>query len=84
MRDHAVEFSGSFTRPEGLRDFRYRWDFGDGSPAVEAVPGEGETQVKATHAYANYRPNEYIVTLKVTAASDAGSVEGSDQLSACG
>ena len=70
-----VEFSGSFTRPEGLRDFRYRWDFGDGSPAVEGVPAEGETQVTASHAYPNHRPNEYIVTLEVTAESDAGSVE---------
>lgn len=71
----AVEFSGSFTRPEGLRDFRYRWDFGDGSPAVEGVPAEGETQVAATHVYPNHRPNEYIVTLTVTAESDAGGVE---------
>ena len=73
--NEVVEFSGSFTRPEGLRDFRYRWDFGDGSPAVEGVPPEGETQVTATHVYPNHRPNEYIVTLTVTAESDAGGVE---------
>ena len=70
-----VEFSGSFTHPEGLRDFRYRWDFGDGSPALEGVPTEGETQVTASHVYPNHRPNEYIVTLTVTAESDAGGVE---------
>ena len=73
--NEVVEFSGSFTRPEGLRDFRYSWDFGDGSPAVEGVPPEGETQVTATHVYPNHRPNEYIVTLTVTAESDAGGVE---------
>ena len=71
----AVEFSGSFTRPEGLRDFRYRWDFGDGSPAVEGVPPEEETQVTVSHVYPNHRPNEYIVELTVSAESDAGSVE---------
>ena len=71
----TVEFNGSFTRPEGLRDFRYRWDFGDGSPALEGVPAEGETQVSAAHVYDNYRPNEYIVTLTVSAESDAGSVK---------
>ena len=76
----TVEFSGSFTRPQGLRDFRYRWDFGDGSPAVEGVPGEGETQVSASHVYVNYRPNEYHATLTVTAESDAGSVESSSIL----
>lgn len=73
--NEIVEFSGSFTRPEGLRDFRYRWDFGDGSPAVEGVPAQGETQVAVSHVYPNRRPNEYIVTLTVTADSDAGGVE---------
>ena len=78
--DQAVEFNGSFTRPEGLRDFRYSWDFGDGSPAVEGVPAEGETQVTVTHVYANYRPHEYSVTLTVTAESGAGEVEASSRL----
>ena len=73
--NEIVEFSGSFTRPEGLRDFRYRWDFGDGSPAVEGVPARGETQVTVSHVYPNHRPNEYIVELTVTAESDAGGVE---------
>ena len=76
----TVEFNGSFTRPEGLRDFRYRWDFGDGSPAVEGVPAEGETQVAVSHVYPNHRPNEYIVTLTVTAESDAGGVETAGDL----
>ena len=78
--NEIVEFSGSFTRPEGLRDFRYRWDFGDGSPAVEGVPAEGETQVAVSHVYPNHRPNEYIVTLTVTAESDAGGVETAGDL----
>ena len=39
--DEEIAFNGSFTRPEGLRDFRYRWDFGDGSPVVEGVPRRG-------------------------------------------
>lgn len=71
----TVEFSASFTRPEGLRDFRYRWDFGDGSPVLEGVPAQGETQVAVSHVYPNHRPNEYIVTLTVAAESDAGGVE---------
>ena len=76
----VVEFNGSFTRPEGLRDFRYRWDFGDGSPAVESVPAAGETQVTATHVYPNHRPNEYTVSLTVAAESEAGSVESAESL----
>ena len=78
--DEVVEFNGSFTRPEGLRDFRYSWDFGDGSPVLKGVPAEGETQVAVTHAYSNYRPDEYRVTLTVTAESDAGSVESTSTL----
>ena len=30
-----VEFSGSFTRPKGLTDVRFEWDFGDGSTPTE-------------------------------------------------
>ena len=76
----VVEFSGSFTRPDGLRNFRYRWDFGDGSPAVEGVPAEGETQVAANHIYANYRPHQYEVRLTISAESDAGESEATARL----
>ena len=69
-----VEYSGAFTRPDGLRDLRYEWDFGDGSRAITGVPVEGETRVSAKHTYANSRPIPYTVTLTITAESDAGRV----------
>lgn len=69
-----VEYSGAFTRPDGLRDLRYEWDFGDGSRAITGVPVEGETRVSAKHIYANSRPIPYTVTLTITAESDAGRV----------
>lgn len=69
-----VEYSGAFTRPDGLRDLRYKWDFGDGSRAITGVPVEGETRVSANHTYANSRPIPYTVTLTITAESDAGRV----------
>lgn len=69
-----VEYGGTFTRPDGLRDLRYKWDFGDGSRAVTGAPAEGETRVSAVHAYANSRPIPYTVTLTITAESDAGRV----------
>ena len=72
-----VEYSGSFTRPEGLWDIQYRWDFGDGSATVTGIPEEGATRAAATHAYENYRPQPYSVTLTVTAQSEAGEVKGS-------
>jgi len=69
-----VEYSGAFTRPDGLRDLRYKWDFGDGSRAITGAPVEGETRVSAKHIYANSRPIPYTVTLTITAESDAGRV----------
>ena len=73
-----VEYSGSFTRPEDLWDFRYRWDFGDGSATVFEMPEEDETTAVATHTYPNYRPDPYEVVLTVIAQSEAGEVRGSN------
>lgn len=73
-----VEYGGSFTRPEGLWDLQYRWDFSDGSPTVTGVPEEHETRAIALHSFENYRPQPYEVTLTLTAQSEAGEVTGSD------
>ena len=72
-----VEYAGSFTRPPGLENIQYRWDFGDGSPPLAGVPEEGVTRAVATHAYADHRIRPYTVTLTVSADSQAGQVEGS-------
>ncbi len=72
----AAEYTGSFTRPEGLWDLQYRWDFGDGSPVITGTPGAGETQAAATHVYENHRPQPYQATLTITAQSEAGEVQG--------
>ena len=74
--DTAVALRGSFTRPEGLRDIQYRWDFGDGTAPVSGIPEPGVTNAFATHTYQDYRPQPYEVTLTVTAESAAGPVEG--------
>ena len=76
-----VEFSGSFTRPEGVSDVNFRWTFGDGSPPETGPLGEGSTNAVATHVYPHNRPVPYTATLTITAESDAGSVESSDSLS---
>ena len=70
------EYSAIFTRPEGLTNLRYEWDFGDGSRVVAGTPAEGETRVSASYAYENYRPIGYTVTLTISADSAAGRVEG--------
>ena len=74
---NEVEYTGSFTRPESLTDFRYRWDFGDGSATVFEVPEEGGTRAVATHTFPDYRPDPYQVVLTVIAQSEAGEIRGS-------
>ena len=70
--NEIVEFSGAFTRPEGLTDITFSWDFGDGSPPVEDVPQEGVTRAVAEHIYADHRPQPYRATLEVNGQSEAG------------
>ncbi len=76
-----TEFSGSFTRGEGLWDLQYRWDFSDGSPTETGIPEEGATRATIVHAFENYRPAPYEVTLTITAQSEAGEVRGSGSFS---
>ena len=78
--EDEVEFSGSFTRPEGLTNYQYTWEFSDGTPAVTGTPEEGATTVTALHVYENHRPQSYTVTLTVSAESEAGNVEGSNSI----
>ena len=76
----SVDLEGSFTRPEGLTDLVYRWDFGDGTAPVTEAVAEGATRATAAHVYADHRPFPYTVTLTVTGQSDAGEIEGSSSL----
>ena len=70
-----ASFSGSFTRPQGLTDVRYEWDFGDGLPPEEGELPEGITRAYATHVYRDYRPQPYIARLTITAESEVGEIE---------
>ena len=75
-----VEFAGSFTRPQGLTDVKFRWDFGDGTAGAEGVLQEGATNAVATHTYDDHRPFPFRATLTITAQSEAGEVEASNSL----
>ena len=75
-----AEFNASFLRPEGLWDYSYTWDFGDGSPTVTGEPQEGATRLQATHVYSDHRPQGYEVVLTVSAMSDGGEVKASDSI----
>ena len=72
-----VELNGSFTRPVGIDDVKYRWTFGDGSDPVEGDVANGVTNVVAKHTYPNHRPFPFNARLTITAKSDAGDIENS-------
>ena len=78
--NEEVEFSGSFTRPKGLSNVRFEWDFGDGSTPAEGDLPEGVTRATATHVYPDYRSRPYVARLTVTADSEVGDVAASAQI----
>ena len=82
LQNELLEFSGSFTRPPGLSNVRYQWDFGDGSPPEEGELAEGITRVDATHAYPDYRATPYRVKFTITADSAVGEIVASHEIRA--
>ena len=80
QNDEAL-FAASFTRPEGLRNVRYEWDFGDGSPPSTGELPEGVTRIEAAHIYPDYRDIPYTARLAVTADSDAGMTSATAEVS---
>jgi hypothetical protein len=81
LQNEAAEFSASFTRPPGLTDVRYKWDFGDGSPPEEGQLAEGITRVDASHAYTDFRSWPYDAVFTVTAESAVGEIVASNAVS---
>ena len=75
-----VEFNGSFTRPEGLKDLKYRWTFGDGTTPSEGDLEAGVTNAVTTHVYPDHRPLAFTATLTIIGESDAGAVESSSSV----
>ena len=79
IQNEEVVFTGSFTRPVGLTNVRYEWDFGDGSAIFEGEVSEG-TRVAMTHSYADFRPDPYRARLTIIADSAVGEVSASQDI----
>ena len=84
----VARFRATFKPPEGIEDFRFTWDFGDGSSPVTSdrtAPTPDEvTRVTATvnHVYADDRDSPFIVEIEIFGTGDAGVAEGTDTLTA--
>jgi hypothetical protein len=81
-----TRFRAEFTPPEEIEDFRYEWDFGDGSGPVagtRTVPnadGVTRSTATATHFYEDEKDSPFIVTFEITGTGEAGVAEGDDTL----
>ena len=73
-------FTGSFTRPEGVDDLTFRWDFGDGSEPISGDLSGRRTTASAGHAYPNHRPQPFTATLTISGTTEGGMVTGTDSL----
>ena len=82
----SAGFSATFEAPEGVEEYRYTWDFGDGSEPVEGTrtaptTNHGE-RITATvsHTFFDIEQSPYIVQLEISGIGEAGLFQGSDTL----
>ena len=79
-----ARFRATFVPPEGITEFRYEWDFGDGSGVLvstrTAPSADGSSRVTATvtHAYHDRTDSPFIATIKLTGTGETGAAEGED------
>ena len=74
-----AEFRGTFNRPAGVTNMRYRWSFGDGTAPEEGDIGD-QNIVETSHKYLHLRQQPYVATFTVTGDSEAGVVEASSSI----
>ncbi len=80
-----VRFRAFFEPPEGIDQFTYTWDFGDGSAPASgdrAILTEDSSRMVtavSNHVYSSAAESPYIVQIKMIGSGEAGVVEGSDK-----
>jgi hypothetical protein len=85
-RFEPARFRATFEPPEGIEDFTFTWDFGDGSEPVTshrtAPAAEEGKRVTATitHFYSEVKDSPYIVEIEMRGTGDTGVSEGEDTL----
>ena len=77
-----ARFRASFTAPQGIDEFAFVWNFGDGTSTGGSgsapTPAGNRVTATVTHVYGDDRDSPYIVTVDLTGAGDRGLVEGSE------
>ena len=81
-----ARFRALFKPPDGVDEFTFEWDFGDGSPPVTgnrtAPTLEEGARITATvtHVYRDDSDSPFIVEFEIMGRGDTGVAEGSDTL----
>lgn len=79
-----ARFRATFTPPDGIDEFEFSWDFGDGSTVfgTTTAPTPNGQRVTATvnHVYPDDHDSPYIVTVEITGRGEGGIAEGTDSL----
>ena len=84
VEGETARFRSEFAAPEGIDDFQYQWDFGDGTPIIRGfstAPTDVEgrrTTATVVHAYRDERDSPFFATFSITGTGDAGIAEGED------
>ncbi len=79
-----ARFRATFTPPDGIDEFEFEWNFGDGSTVfgTTTAPTPDGQRVTATvnHVYPDGDDSPYIVTVSITGRGEGGIAEGTDSL----
>ncbi len=80
----AVKFRASFVAPQGIDQYTYVWDFGDGSSVAGSgtIPTQSGERLTATvtRSYNEDLDSEYIATITLEGTGEGGIAAGSDSL----
>ena len=82
----VLRFKSFFYPPEGIENYTFTWDFGDGTPPVTNhrvsstnKPGEKVTATVA-HQFFDQKDSPFMVEVKISGFGEDGLIEGKDDL----
>lgn len=80
----TARFRASFVPPEGIDEYQFTWDFGDGTSASGTAtilrPDGRRVTATVNHVYEDDLDSPYIARIELSGFGDSGVAEGSDAL----
>ena len=80
----TARFRASFVPPEGIDEYQFTWDFGDGTSATGRGtilrPDGRRVTATVNHVYEDDLDSPYIARIELSGFGDSGVAEGSDAL----